>query len=95
MIFEKTSCKADIISVLTRCCPLAICQQYAEPFSKTCSNCSIIQSVWLYNILVLVHNLKRNTSMQKRVKFLKVKVTMTKKNGALIARAVSLNLCND
>ena len=52
---------------LPRCCPFAICHRYAEPFSKTCSNCSVIRSIWLYNILELVHYHKRNTPTQKRV----------------------------
>ena len=43
------------------------------------SNYSVIQSVCLYNILVLVHYHKRNTSIQKRVNWLKVKVTITQK----------------
>ena len=56
-----------------------MCHWYADPFSKNCSNCSVIQSVWLYNILVLVHYRKTNTSIQKRANVLKVKVTMTQK----------------
>ena len=47
-----------------------------------------------HNILVLVHYHKRNTSIQKRVNWLKVKVTMTHKR-SIFASAVSLNICND
>ena len=100
IIFQITSCKANFISVLTLCCPFVICHRYAEPFSKTCSNCSdlflflVIQSVWLYNILVLVNYHKKNTSIQKLVDVLKVKITISQ-NRSIFASAKSLNLCND
>ena len=83
IIFQITSCKADVISVLTPLLSLRILYRYAEPFSKTCSYCSVIQSVWLYNILVLVNYHKRNSSIQKRVNVLKVNVTMTQNRSIL------------
>ena len=85
---------SDVISILTPLLPPppAICHPHVDPFSKTYSDCSVIQSVWLYIILVLVHYHRRNTSIQKRVNFLKVKVTMTlTQKQTIFASAVSLN----
>ena len=92
--FKRLHVKLTSFPFYSRCCPLPFCHRHAEPFSKKCSNCSVIQSVWLYNILVLVHYHKRNTSIQKRVNVLKVKVIMTQKL-SIFASAVSQNLCND
>ena len=89
--FEQIRLKLTSFPFKPLCFPLAIYNRYAKPFSKKCSNCSVTQSVWLYNILVLVHY---HTSVQKRVNCLKVKVTMTQKR-SIFARAVSLQLCND
>ena len=58
-IFQTTSRKSDSFPFYSPCCSLAFCHRHAEPFSKKCSNCSVIQSVWLYNILVLVHYHKK------------------------------------
>ena len=89
IIFQTTSCKGDVISVLTLFFSPRNLSSIYRAFSKTWSNCSVIQSVWLYNILVLVHYHKRNTSIKKQVNILKVKVTMTQQR-SIFASAASL-----
>ena len=58
-------------------CPFVISHRYAEPFSKTCYNCYVIQIVWLFKKFVLVKILQRNTSIKNQVIFSRVNVTFT------------------